>query len=67
MSTPTSTLTGCGSSSCQCAGPDAPSQAAMPTPAVNGIELHPPGQRPDIATLRELAYAELLRQQAVVR
>ncbi|MEO8015131.1 MAG: peptidylprolyl isomerase [Polaromonas sp.] len=68
MSTPTSTVTGCGSSSCQCAGPDmSSSQAALPTAAVNGIELHPPGQRPDIATLRELAYAELLRQQAVVK
>lgn len=65
MSTPTSTVTGCGSNSCQCAGPDIASQAALPMAAVNGIELHPPGQRPDINQLRELAYTELLRQQAV--
>ncbi|WP_426148537.1 peptidylprolyl isomerase [Polaromonas sp. DSR2-3-2] len=67
MSTPTSTVTGCGSSSCQCASPDLSSQAALPTAAVNGIELHPPGQRPDISLLRELAYTELLRQQAVTK
>ena len=67
MSTPTSTVTGCGSSSCQCAAPDIASQAALPTAAVNGIELHPPGQRPDISLLRELAYTELLRQQAVMK
>ena len=67
MSTPTSTVTGCGSSSCQCAGPDTSSPAALPTAAVNGIELHPPGQRPDISLLRELAYTELLRQQAVMK
>ena len=67
MSTPTSTVTGCGSNSCQCAAPDTPSQAAVPTAAVNGIELHPPGQRPDISLLRELAYTELLRQQAVMK
>ena len=70
MNTPTSTVTGCGSSSCQCAAPDlssVSSQAAVPTAAVNGIELHPPGQRPDISLLRELAYTELLRQQAVMK
>lgn len=33
--------------------------------SINGITLHPPGQRPDEETLRELAYTELLRQQAV--
>jgi peptidyl-prolyl cis-trans isomerase C len=32
---------------------------------VNGIALHAPGQRPDTETLRELAYTELLRQEAV--
>lgn len=32
---------------------------------VNGIALHAPGQRPDTEALRELAYTELLRQQAV--
>lgn len=34
---------------------------------VNGIALHAPGQRPDTATLRESAYSELLRQQAVLQ
>ena len=33
--------------------------------SINGITLHSPGQRPDEETLRELAYTELLRQQAV--
>lgn len=54
---------GCGSGSCQCAS--AAVQAAVPEALVNGIALYAPGQRPDTATLRELAYAELLRQQAV--
>lgn len=54
---------GCGSGSCQCA--TAAAQSAVPTAFVNGIALHAPGQQPDTATLRELAYTELLRQQAV--
>ena len=54
---------GCGSGSCQC-GPAA-DQPVQPTACVNGIALHATGQRPDTATLRELAYTELLRQQAV--
>jgi peptidyl-prolyl cis-trans isomerase C len=76
MNAPTSTPAkadgGCGSGACQCASPagdSAPATAraaAAPTMAyVNGIALHAPGQRPDTATLRESAYAELLRQQAV--
>ncbi|MEZ5741403.1 MAG: peptidylprolyl isomerase [Burkholderiaceae bacterium] len=32
---------------------------------VNGVPLHEPGARPDEATLRELAWTELMRQQAV--
>ena len=32
---------------------------------VNGIALHAPDQRPDEESLRELAYTELLRQEAV--
>jgi peptidyl-prolyl cis-trans isomerase C len=32
---------------------------------INGIALHAPGQQPDPDLLRELAYSELLRQQAV--
>ncbi|CAM3534135.1 peptidylprolyl isomerase [Polaromonas hydrogenivorans] len=67
MNAQTSTVTGCGSSTCQCAGTAASTQAAVPTAAVNGIELHAPGQRPDVNTLRELAYSELLRQHAVMK
>ncbi len=67
MPSPTSTVTGCGSSACLCASPASPDSAA-PAPAtasINGIALHAPGQRPDTAELRERAYGELLRQQAV--
>jgi len=58
-----STITGCGSSTCQCAA----SAAELDTPvaSINGITLHAPGKKPDVAELRELAYGELLRQQAV--
>lgn len=35
--------------------------------AINGIALHAPGQQPDINTLRETAYTELLRQRAVTK
>ena len=64
MNAQTSTVTGCGSSACQCAS--TPGQGA-PTAFINGIALHEPGQRPDIRALRELAYSELLRQHAVMR
>ena len=70
LPTPTSTVTGCASSTCQCASPgtkSAPALAAAPDAFVNGIALHAPGQRPDIGALRELAYAELLRQHAVMK
>ena len=33
--------------------------------SINGIALHTPDQRPDADTVQELAYTELLRQQAV--
>ena len=33
--------------------------------SINGISLHAPGEQPDPQTLQELAYTELLRQQAV--
>ena len=49
-------------SSCGCGGATA---AAAPTATVNGIALLEAGQRPDAATLRERAWAELLRQEAV--
>ncbi len=65
MNAQTSTVTGCGSSACQCAS--TPGEAAAPTAFINGIALHEPGQRPDINTLRELAYSELLRQHAVMK
>ena len=40
---------------------------ALPTATINGIALHPDGQRPFEDELRELAYAELLRQHAVAQ
>ena len=64
---PTSTVTGCGSNACQCASPSEQRRAAAPDAFINGIALHAPGQRPDISALRELAYSELLRQQAVMK
>lgn len=66
MNAQTSTVTGCGSSTCGCAETPAavpPAQDAF----INGVALHTPGQRPDVNTLRELAYSELLRQQAVMK
>lgn len=54
------TVTGCGSSSCQCAGEAAPDVVA----SINGIALYA-GPRPDPESLLELAHTELLRQQAV--
>lgn len=73
-STPAKASGGCGSGACQCASTaSTASDFVAPTTAVslpamayvNGIALHAPGQRPDTATLRESAYSELLRQQAV--
>ena len=61
-STPPTNSTGCGSGHCQCASAAA---AALPVPSINGIALHAPEAQPDPATLQELAYTELLRQQAV--
>lgn len=63
MNAQTSTVTGCGSNTCGCASTS--EQESAQVAAVNGIALHAPGQRPEVATLRELAYTELLRQQAV--
>jgi peptidyl-prolyl cis-trans isomerase C len=58
---------GCGGGGCTCGGGARPAGRATPAaPAsINGIALHPPGQAPDAAQLRELAWAELLRQEAV--
>ena len=62
LTMPAATL-GCGSGACQCGSPAA--TPVLPVASVNGIALHAPGQRPDTATLRELAYTELLRQEAM--
>ncbi|MEY4737070.1 MAG: hypothetical protein RL302_1389 [Pseudomonadota bacterium] len=68
MNAPMSTITGCGSGTCQCAA-NASSAAAQslaaPIASINGIALHTPDQTPDLAELRELGYGELLRQHAV--
>ncbi len=65
MNAQTSTVTGCGSSACQCASTSV--QEVAPPVLINGIALHEDGQRPDVTVLRELAYTELLRQQAVMK
>lgn len=62
----TSGIAGCGGSNCQCASTaEALAESTEPVVSINGIALHEAGQRPDAATLRERAYAELLRQRAV--
>lgn len=57
------TSTGCGTGSCQCTQPaDEPGNGA---PTINGISLHTQGSHPPPEVVLELAYAELLRQEAV--
>lgn len=67
MSTPstlsTSAAAGCGGGSCQCAG-TATVMANAP-PSINGIALFEAGQQPPPDVLQPMAYAELLRQEAV--
>ncbi|MDP3354307.1 MAG: peptidylprolyl isomerase [Polaromonas sp.] len=65
--TPAPMSQGCGSSSCQCAPLSALASAPQVTPIarINGVALYADGLAPDADTLRELAYTELLRQQAV--
>ena len=46
--------------------PTSPRQE-MPTARINGVALHPAGQRPLEDEVRERAYAELLRQRAVAQ
>ena len=65
MNAPTSTVTGCGSNACQCSNTSG--QTLAPTAYINGIALHATGQRPSEDELRERAYTELLRQQAVMK
>ena len=64
MNTSQTNSHGCGGGgACGCASKAA---ATEPVASINGITLHAPGQRPDDETLRERAYTELLRQQAVL-
>ena len=57
-------MSGCGGGACTCGGGR---QAAAPetTAMVNGLALHEPGERLAAEDLRERAWAELLRQEAV--
>ncbi|HSV34641.1 MAG TPA: peptidylprolyl isomerase [Ramlibacter sp.] len=57
--------TGCGSGTCGCSGA-APKETSS-LASVNGIALHEAGQRPADEELRERAWGELLRQEAVRR
>ena len=52
---------GCGSANCSCTG-----VAQLPA-SINGVALHPPGAQPADEDLRERAWTELLRQEAVAR
>ena len=63
MSTSSSAQAGCGSGTCQCAATAA--ALASPVPSINGIALFEQGQQPPAEAVQELAYAELLRQEAV--
>ncbi len=54
------TSEGCGSGSCACQSVDVAAIAR-----INGIALQAPGESVDHETLRERAYSELLRQEAV--
>lgn len=63
MTTTLTTSTDCGSGTCTCSG--SASEPGAPAASINGIALHAAGAPPDALTLKELAYGELLRQQAV--
>ncbi|MDR6536712.1 peptidyl-prolyl cis-trans isomerase C [Variovorax soli] len=56
---------GCGGGACQCNAAEGDRDAEAAPASVNGIALHRPGECPDEHTLRELAWTELLRQEAV--
>ena len=58
------TGTGTGTCACQAGAMDTPIVSPI-VASINGMALHAPDQSPDTDTLRELAYTELLRQQAV--
>lgn len=61
------TTGGCGSGTCGCGGAakSAGPAVASPVATINGIALHEAAHRPDGAGLRERAWGELLRQEAV--
>jgi peptidyl-prolyl cis-trans isomerase C len=63
MQSQNSASQGCGSGSCGCA--TAAAALANPVPTINGIALFEQGQNPPMEAVQELAYAELLRQEAV--
>lgn len=52
---------GCGSAACGCGS----IEPVAEVPRINGIALHAPGARVEPGRLRELACAELLRQEAI--
>ncbi|MGV3572892.1 MAG: peptidylprolyl isomerase [Ramlibacter sp.] len=56
-------MSGCGGGNCTCGG--SASTASGTVAAVNGIALHEPGEALSPEDLRERAWAELLRQEAV--
>ncbi|MDE2605322.1 MAG: peptidylprolyl isomerase [Burkholderiales bacterium] len=60
-------MSGCGGGTCTCGGGGGTVQAEAPAAVamVNGIALHEPGERLAPEDLRERAWAELLRQEAV--
>jgi peptidyl-prolyl cis-trans isomerase C len=58
----TTTRTGCGDGACGCSSATA---SALPAATINGVALHAAGECLDEDTLRERAWAELLRQEAV--
>ncbi|WP_051602962.1 peptidylprolyl isomerase [Simplicispira psychrophila] len=69
---PSLTSSGCGGGAaggcgCASAAESVASVQSQPTATINGVALHPPGQRPPEDELRERAYAELLRQHAVAQ
>jgi peptidyl-prolyl cis-trans isomerase C len=57
--------TGCGSGTRGSAGGVAAARQPRPVASVNGIALHSPDSRPGADELRERAWSELLRQEAV--
>ena len=57
--------TGFGSSTRGSSGTGAAASPPRPPASINGVALHPAGRRPPAEELRERAWAELLRQQAV--